>query len=49
MITAIICREMKWDYWQYQNQPSWFIDVLIEMIKAEAEEINNKHKPEYGQ
>lgn len=44
MIMAIICREMKWDYNQYQDAPAWFIEIIIEMIKAEAMESNKKYK-----
>lgn len=37
MVIAIVCREMKWDWEQYQSQPSWFITVLLELLKAESE------------
>jgi len=27
---------MKWTWHEYQNQPSWFIDSILEMLKAES-------------
>lgn len=35
---------MKWDYDQFQNQPAWFIDMLIIMINAEEEAKINANK-----
>jgi hypothetical protein len=42
MLAAIICREMKWTYQEYQNQPSWFIDIVLEMLQAESAEAKKK-------
>lgn len=42
MLAAIVCREMKWDWKQYQRQPAWFIDILVEMFGAESDEIRRK-------
>jgi len=42
MIAALICREMKWTYQEYQNQPSWFIDIIRALLKAESEEIKRR-------
>jgi len=42
-----ICREMGWDYWIYQKQPQFFLDVVLKMLDKEAREIKkwqNKHK-----
>ena len=35
---------MKWDYWTYLKQPSWFMDLLIMKIKVDSEhaEIESK-------
>ena len=33
---AVICREMKWDYHTYLDQPTWLIDMLTQMLHAEA-------------
>jgi hypothetical protein len=44
MIAALICREMKWDWEQYQSQPKWFIDVILSLMQEEAEESNRKAK-----
>lgn len=27
---------MHWDYWQYQNQPEWFIESVKTMMNQEA-------------
>lgn len=27
---------MKWTYQEYEEQPAWLIDYLLEMLKAEA-------------
>jgi hypothetical protein len=43
-IAALICREFGWTFEEYQNQPSWFIDIILEMLKAEAEEIKKRMK-----
>jgi hypothetical protein len=38
-----VCREYKWDYWTYLDQPYWFIKAITERmkidgVKAKAEE-----------
>lgn len=40
MVDVIICDYMKWDYWTYVKQPSWFIDLLI--IKMRIDSAINK-------
>ncbi|GIW70359.1 MAG: hypothetical protein KatS3mg101_1106 [Patescibacteria group bacterium] len=35
---------MKWTWQEYENQPAWFIDVILEMLKAEGEEAKRKIK-----
>jgi hypothetical protein len=37
MLCAVICREFKWTWQEYQEQPAFFIDMIIAMIQAEAE------------
>jgi hypothetical protein len=44
MIAAIVCREMKWDWEQFQSQPNWFIDIILAMLREEAEEISRRNK-----
>jgi len=44
MLAAIICREMKWTFEEYQNQPSWFIDIILEMLQAESAEAKKKQR-----
>lgn len=36
MIAALICREMHWTWYEYQDAPAHFIEIIIEMLKAEA-------------
>lgn len=43
-MAAIICREFGWTYQEYQNQPSWFIDIIVEMLKIEVEQMEKKVK-----
>jgi hypothetical protein len=43
-VAALICREFGWTWEEYRNQPAWFIDIILEMLKAESELI----KKEYG-
>jgi len=47
MIMIIICEKYGWDYFTYESQPSWFIDLIIERMKIDAtksqqEELKNK-------
>ncbi|MBI4119239.1 MAG: hypothetical protein HY456_00140 [Parcubacteria group bacterium] len=44
MLAAILCREMGWTWEEYENQPSWFIDTIATMLKAEGEEIKRRAK-----
>ncbi len=44
MIAALICREMGWTWQEYQNQPAWFVDIIVEMLKAEGEEVGKRLK-----
>ena len=37
MLAAFICRKMKWTYQDFQEQPSWFIDMIVDMLLSEAE------------
>lgn len=40
MIIAIICEKYGWDYFTYESQPSWFIDLII--VKMEIDAKKNK-------
>jgi hypothetical protein len=44
MLVALICREMKWTYKEFQDQPAWFIDIILEMLQAESMETDKKQK-----
>lgn len=44
MLAAALCREMKWNYEEYCQQPVWFIKMLSVYISAESEHIERKNK-----
>jgi hypothetical protein len=44
MSAALICREFGWSWETYQEQPSWFIDIIVSMLREEADESNRKGK-----
>jgi uncharacterized protein YbaP (TraB family) len=44
MVAALVCREFGWDWHTYQNQPNWFIQVVLAMLREEAEESNRRAK-----
>lgn len=29
MVTIAVCERMRWDYFTYQEQPTWFIEGLL--------------------
>jgi len=35
---------MKWDWERFQSQPNWFIDIILAMLREEAEEISRRNK-----
>jgi len=37
---VLLCQEMKWDYFTYMSQPSWFIDLLIKVKSMSIERQN---------
>lgn len=32
----MICQEMGWSYFQFMNQPEWFIDLLLNKLEIDA-------------
>jgi hypothetical protein len=36
MLMAAICERMGWDFHTYQQQPKWFIDLLIGKYELDA-------------
>lgn len=44
MIAAMVCREMGWTWQEYEAQPAVFIEIIIEMIRAENKEIERRSK-----
>jgi hypothetical protein len=41
-IIAVLCKEMHWTYTDYMDQPTWFILMLTELFRAEAQHANSK-------
>lgn len=39
---ASICREMKWTYDEYCNQPDWFIETIQVMMSVEGKQNTSK-------
>lgn len=39
-----LCREMKWTYEDYLNQPGWLIQVLSEQLIDEAKQAKRMNK-----
>jgi hypothetical protein len=44
MVAAPVCRAFGWDWHTYQNQPAWFITVILAMLEQEAEESKRRNK-----
>jgi hypothetical protein len=44
MKAALICREMKWDWHTYRQQPQWFVSMILSMLQNEAEENERRKK-----
>jgi hypothetical protein len=45
---AVICREMRWNYQQYQEQPIWLIDMIRKMLQTEADYERKQMKKDGG-
>ena len=37
-----LCREMKWTYEEYLDQPLWLIQILSEQMIEESKELRKK-------
>jgi len=37
-----LCREMKWTYEEYLNQPQWLIQILSQQMIEESKELRKK-------
>jgi hypothetical protein len=42
-LVAILCREMKWRYEDYLAQPTWFIAMLLELMRAEGNYLKERN------
>lgn len=43
MVEVLICERLGWTHQEYEQQPAYLIDTILEMLKAEGEE-NAKKK-----
>jgi hypothetical protein len=48
MIAAMLCREFKWTYQEYRNQPTWFIRIITAMLSEEARANEKRQKKANG-
>jgi hypothetical protein len=39
-----ICERFGWDYYQFLEQPSWFIELIVEKVNAENREMKRREK-----
>ncbi len=44
MKAALICRKFGWTWQEYESQPDWFVDEIVMMFSAEAEENERRNK-----
>lgn len=44
----MLCQEMKWDYFTFSEQPSWFIELLSEKINIDNYFQNIRNKKANG-
>ena len=42
MLAALVCREMKWTFEEYERQPASFIDTIVLMLQAESKVAERK-------
>lgn len=44
MLIVSVCQEMKWDFYQYLNQPEWFVDLIIAKLEIDSKNIKKSLK-----
>jgi hypothetical protein len=44
MVHAMLVREMKWTWQEYQDQPTWLIHELIAYMSAESQHRKSQSK-----
>ena len=40
----LVCKQMKWTYTEYMEQPRWFIESLSGLLRIDTEEENKRIK-----
>lgn len=46
MIIAMLCESMKWDYFTYEKQPTWFVEILLQKMEIDEKKnsVKSNHK-----
>lgn len=44
MTMVAICQEFGWDYFVYQKQPRWFLDLIQDKLDLDSEEMRKASK-----
>jgi len=44
MIAAIVCREMGWTWKEFNDEPHWFISVILGLMAEETAHQNRQNK-----
>jgi len=44
MMVVSICQEMGWDYYQYLNQPRWFIGLVKDKLEVDSDNIKKSRR-----
>lgn len=44
MLAVLICEKFHWTWQEYDAQPTWFIDLIVSKMRAEAEESHKAAK-----
>ena len=44
MLIVAVCEKMGWDYFTYQKQPSWFVDLIIEQMIIDGKKAKEKEQ-----
>lgn len=42
MEIVAICQEMGWDYYQYIEQPNWFLDMVRIKLRTDSERMKRE-------
>jgi hypothetical protein len=40
----LLCKEMKWTYPQCMDQPRWFVECMLDILRADTQKANKDAK-----